>query len=613
MRVHEHIRGAALDVGLVLLVVLVYWPVVSCGPFPWDDAAYWSAVQAGPTDAWRPLLGNVHPLTMLALWADHAIGSGSVQFAHFSSLLLHGINAVLVRRLTATFLNGPHWTTLIALVFAFHPLQVESVAWLAERKTLLAGSFLLLCTRSHLIHLQEGSTRHRWFSVAFFTAALLSKPIAVAWPLFLFGVGLWVHGRTQWRSLARTLLPLVMMALGMAILTILAQQQAGFVHLERSGSQVPAFMLPFIAYGAYPIRMLIPYDLSILHPLPAVLGWKEIMLVLATMACMAWSVHAWRKRKDRTVALVLMYTATILPVIHLVPFGSMITADRYAYLALLPVAIGVLRPLQVFAEQRSVNVPVLCCIPVVMLAMMTHARGRIWCTSDHLFAQAVAHYPWSAMAHANLAGEQLRLGRLEEAGTHLRKAQELDPTLTEASISMAQLALVTDRAELALDELQRVQQIAPDHPRLDLVCMLQARALNQLGRYREALAQVATIPDNASAFGDAQVERGLALAMLNDHEQAIQAYNTARSSGISSERLLLNLAISLGWTARYAEAIAVLNTFLLREPDHPQALYLRGIAHQRIGSDGCGDLHRAAQAGHPTARQAMEQLCRPAH
>lgn len=613
MRVHEHIRGAALDVGLVLMVILIYWPVVSCGPFPWDDAAYWSAVQAGPTDAWRPLLGNVHPLTILSLWADHSIGSGSVQFAHFFSLILHGINAVLVRRLSASFVNGPRWATLIALVFAFHPLQVESVAWLAERKTVLAGSFLLLCTRSHLIHLKEGSTRQRWYSAAFFVAALLSKPIAVTWPLFLFGVGLWVHGSTQWRSLARTLLPLVMMALVMTTVTIIAQQQAGFVHLERSGSQVPAFLLPFIAYSAYPVRMLIPYDLSILHPLPTALGWKEITLVLTTVACMAWVIHAWRQRKDRIVALVLIYTATILPVIHLVPFGAMITADRYAYLALLPVAIGVLHPLSVLAEQRSVGVYVLCGIPVVIMAIMTHARGRIWCASDHLFAQAVAHYPWSAMAHANLAGQQLRLGQMEQAEAHLRKAQELDPTLTEAAISRAQLALITDRAELALEELQRVRQIAPDHPRLDLICMLQARALNQLKRNREALAQVATIPDNASAFGDAQVERGLALAMLNDHEQAIQAYNTARANGISNERLLVNLAISLGWTARYAEAIAVLNTFLLHEPEHPQALYLRGIAHQRTGGDGCGDLQRAAWAGHPTARQAIEQLCRPAH
>jgi Flp pilus assembly protein TadD len=101
--------------------------------------------------------------------------------------------------------------------------------------------------------------------------------------------------------------------------------------------------------------------------------------------------------------------------------------------------------------------------------------------------------------------------------------------------------------------------------------------------------------------------------MLGDHTQAIVAYREAYGNGVNDERLLLNLAISLGWTAQYREAVIVLNELLAKQPSHPEALFLRGIARSRSGSNGCDDLRRAVSAGHPTAEQALDQLCTADH
>ncbi|MCU0319549.1 MAG: tetratricopeptide repeat protein [Flavobacteriales bacterium] len=551
---------------------------------------------------------------MLSLWADQIIGSGSLKVPHFSSILLHGINSILVRRtIASSLIPGDRTAMLVALVFALHPLQVESVAWLAERKTVLSGTFLLLCTGSYLRYLKEGKVHLVWLTALLFSAALLSKPIAVAWPLFLFGMGLFMQGRAQWDLQRRILLPLFILAVIMAVTTVLAQQEAGFVHLDRGRSEISAFLLPFIAYSSYPVRVLLPYDISILHPIPTKLGLQEILFLSLTIGAMVLIVRAWKKEQDKVLGILLMYSAAVLPVIHLVPFGSMLTADRYAYLAVIPIACGVFQPMKVFMQYRPVPLYVLSAMVVMVIAFMAHHRSRMWCNGEDLFAQAVAQYPWSAMAHANLAGQHIRQGQFNEAEARLEQALKLDPTLTEASIGQAQVALLTNRPSIALRALQGVKRQAPEHPRMDLIMLLEARALNQLGRSSDALDRANVIPNNSSTYAAARVERGIALAMLGDHTQAIVAYREAYGNGVNDERLFLNLAISLGWTAQYREAVIVLNELLAKQPSHPEALFLRGIARSRSGSNGCDDLRRAVSVGHPTAEQALDQLCTADH
>lgn len=599
-----------------LTTCIVLWEGTACGVFPWDDAELMKQVASiaeGRASVWDVVLGNFQPLTMASLWIDQVIGHGDIATFHRTNLFLHGANVLLVFLLARRILGGVAPAVFVALLFGLHPIQVESVAWIAERKTLLYTFFFLLACLRYLRYLRTGKKLLLAEVAVLFVLSLCAKSQGVALPLFLFGLPVLQHGWAKWRSRAYALLPLLAIGVLFSVLTIFTQATDGYVHLDRGGSLSEQLVAPLIAFGQYPVRILFPFSLSVFHPLPNTLVSPDVLIGIGvTLGLVGLLFFALRAGHHVFPALVLMYTATVLPVLQLVPFGSALTADRYAYLATFPVLIGLVHGV-VHWTQASRYVLYGASLAgasiVLVFAHLSRERTVLWCDPLALFEQAAARYPDSEVLAFNVGNHYLKAGRLEEAERLFTHALSIDPNTTEALIGSAQTALAQDRPEQAIDRATRMLQLAPDHPSAYMALFTRAMGFKASKRPHEALADLKRVLLLKPDHGAARYQQGVCQAMLGQHGQALASYTMARRMGVNEEDLALNMAISYGWSGNYPSAIAELNTVLARSPKSAEGLFLLGIAKQRTGANGCPDLQQAVSLGHVRAREALAAFC----
>jgi tetratricopeptide (TPR) repeat protein len=449
-------------------------------------------------------LGNWHPLTTLSNMLDVTLFGLAPGPQHVVNVVLHLANSLLVYALALVVLR--HWgaSLVVAWLFMAHPLRVESVAWIAERKDVLCAFFFLLSLLAYLWHRQSPSPGRYILVVACFVLALLSKPMAVTLPVVLLLLDWWPIDRFA-RAAAAGLgnrirvamaltaekLPLFLLALASSAVTLVAQTTA-ISTLEEVPIHLRAMNAVF-AYAIYLRDTLMPTRLAAFYPHVEVDFLREFLPALVAIGGISLAVYAGRRRFPWLVTGWLWYLIMLVPVIGIVQVGSQSHADRYTYLPSIGLLLALGAALAGLGVER-LRTAMLGLAPVMLFyAAMAWVQVGYWSDPYMIFTRVKDVVGDNYPARVNLATHLLENGRVEEAEAHARRAIELQPELPLGHAVLASVHFsrrMFREAELALREaLQR----SPDDARLlnnlGYSLEMQGRTVEARSYYEAALAR----------------------------------------------------------------------------------------------------------------------------
>jgi tetratricopeptide (TPR) repeat protein len=497
-------NAIALSLILAIGTFLAYRPVLSHDFVNLDDPDYVTEnrmVLQGLTAegiVWAVTTGhafNWHPLTWLSLMLDVEIhGSGPRGF-HLTNLLLHILCTLLLFLLLVRSTDEPWPAAMVAALFALHPLHVESVAWITERKDVLSTAFWLLTMHAYLSAVNKPS-RTRWIAVAVLLAlGLMAKPMLVTLPLVLLLFDFWPLGRIKNMASLRPLviekIPLFVIAAASAVITYLVQQAGGAVRdfdriplLARLGNAV-------LSYGTYLFQTFVPRGLAAHYPhrwigedIPVLETW----ISFAVLGIVTVLVLRAAGRRGYLLTGWLWYLVTLLPVIGLISAGIQGHADRYTYVPLIGVFLAM-----TFGVNEMIRTParpwkilgILSAVAVVLLlAGATYRQTLHWRNSETLFRHALVHTQNNIIAHNNLGVALVALGSRGEAEHQFREALRIEPDSLNANVCLGGLLCKAGRVSEGVPYLQRAAQMDPENfgAQLNL-----GSALWSVSRYEEAV------------------------------------------------------------------------------------------------------------------------------
>src|SRR5438876_3193808 len=554
------------------------------------------------------------PLTWMTLGMDYVLWGMNPVGYHLTSLLLHVTSAVvfffLARRLLTLALplasGRGHALTVsagfAALVFAIHPLRVESVAWATERRDVLSGLFYLLTLLSYLRACERGARGRRsyWLSVALFACALLSKSMAVSLPVVLLILEVYplrrLGGSLGWASAsARRVylekIPFVLLAAAASALAVIAQLSSRAMVSVAHLSALDRLAVSAYGLSFYLWKTVVPLNLSPLYMLPQTVNPAATPFIASYGGVLAVTAIALalRRRWPGLPAAWLAYVAVLRPVLGIAQNGPQIAADRYTYLAALGWAIlagaGLLSCWRL-STSSTTGAPTMWGLAgmatgiVIALGVLTWNQVQVWHDSGRLWTYALAIDPNSPLAHCNLGELLERQGRPAEAIDHLQQALRTKPDFPLAHNNWGMALKGQGRPAEAIDHFQQALRLKPDFP---IAQNNWGTALGQLGEPAAAIDhfQQALRPD--PDFALAHSNWGAALLQQGQPAEAIEHFQQALRIDPDLALARSNWGAALLQQGQPAEAIEHPQQALRVQPDLAQAHANLGLALARQG------------------------------
>jgi tetratricopeptide (TPR) repeat protein len=477
-------RGAllALAVLLVLATLLLYGGVRHHAFLAFDDSVYVTRNAHVSSGLNRDNViwafsgfheSNWHPLTWLSHMADCQLFGLNPGPPHLINVVLHAANVLLLFWLLQSA-TGASWRSFfVAALFALHPLNVETVAWVAQRKSLLCTLFSLLAIAAYGRYVRQPNWEKYLVVVAMFALALLSKPMAVSLPLVLLLLDYWPFQRYEdrprrqrWLRLSVEKLPLLLMSAASSVVTMLAQRAGGAV------ADSTALPLPLrlgnaiVSYVAYLGKTVWPANLAVFYPHPQnFLPWSDVAAGAVILA--AITVAALFFRRARYLAMGwLFFVVTLIPVIGVVQVGRQALADRYAYIPCIGLFIILAWGLNDVVEATGVSRFVPAVAALCLLSAFAVATARYlpyWETGVKLLTHAsvVAGHPDPGLEEF-LADDLASTGRIDEAYRHYGEACVLLPNYATCHYNMAEILFSRRQLQDALEQYQLAASFASD-------------------------------------------------------------------------------------------------------------------------------------------------------
>lgn len=487
---------------LAVLTVAVYWPVYQNQFIAYDDQLYvtenpnvnsgltWSNVQWAFTTF---AVANWHPATWLSHQLDVTLFGLKPGAHHLSSLLLHTANTLLLLPLLFR-LTGAVWrSAAVAAIFALHPLHVESVAWLAERKDLLCAFFFLLTLHAYARYTKRETGWSGLLPVAvLFSISLMAKPMSVTLPFVLMLMDWWPLQRFRTvplRSIFLEKTPLLLLSAISCVVTIFAQQAGGAVIAVEKFSILERVANALASYLLYLWKMVWPHNMALLYPLPSAPQFATavpaaVVIVLITAIC-------FRLREKSPYLMVgwFWFLGMLVPVIGLVQVGVQSHADRYTYLPMVGCSIAAVWGLGDSAAIRrsfSVALMVFAVCLLLIYASLTRQQISTWRDSETLFRHALAVTSGNYVIHVNLATALWKRDQRDEAVSEYRKAIAICPEYPDLHFLLGNALLVQGNAMEAAAEYRKTLTLRPEFRYANTNLGV---ALQRIGLIEEAITQ----------------------------------------------------------------------------------------------------------------------------
>ena len=540
---------------LALVTVSIYWPVMRHDFVAYDDNQYVTSnvhVQNGLTlenlkwACFNPVGGNWHPLTVWSHMADCQLFGLKPWGHHLTSVLLHALNTVLVFLLLRG-LTGAFWrSALVAALFGLHPLHVESVAWVAERKDVLSTCFGLV---SLMFYARYGRKRlavenrdvkargvpaprrlDYLLALVFFALGLMSKPMLVTWPFVMLLLDYWPLERfkpSDARRLLTEKIPFFALAAAVSVVTFVVQ--------KRGGSGLAAEALPLgvrsgnalISYCRYLGKLLWPTDLAVFYPHPGYWPLERVLLAGGLIVGLSVLLFVQRRRYPFLLMGWLWFCGTLVPVIGLVQMGGQAMADRYSYipsLGVLVLAVWGVYELTKSWHYRVVAWSVAGSTAVVLCLALTRQQLGHWKDSEALFRHALEVTEYNYLAHLNLGSALVLKGQIDVAIRAFQEAIRLKPDFAEAHSNVGMALIRKGQIDEAFSEFQEAVRLKPDfaeaHSNLGMALVRKGQIDVAIMEFQEAIRL-------KPGFAEAHYNVGVALARKGQIEEAIRAFQEA--------------------------------------------------------------------------------------
>lgn len=562
---------------VIFVTAVCFIPMLKNNFTNWDDEYYVvnNTLLRGPD--WKgiftePVVSNYHPLTIISLAINYALTGTDPSSYLIFNLLLHLMNTALVFYLIWVLSNKKMWVAfLTALIFGIHPMHVESVAWVSERKDVLYTLFFLLSLLQYWKFLQSGRSSRLWLCFLLFAFSLLSKPAAIILPLVLLLLDYWKGREIKFKLIVEKI-PFFILALIFAIVTVKIQSAKAIAGLNL----YPLWTRPLFATYVimiYLVRFFVPYPLSAFHPYPRAdhLGWAVWASPVFLLVLIAF---IWWLRKNKIVVFGFsFFVVNLLLVLQVISIGTTIVSERYTYVPY----IGIAFLLGTWVYQLSQNkiralrwaIPA---VVVVGLGIMTFQRTQVWYNSGTLWDDAIGHYPNAPQPRTSRANYLLKLPTSNQA----EKDSNFQRALEDCNVAI--------RAN---------SNHGPAYENREYIYYNE-------NRYQDAITDATTLIKLDPANNLGYAIRGASYSRLNEPDKALADLNKSLSLNANNEFALDNRA-SLLYNSfqKYAEAVTDFTKAINLNPQQGSYYLNRSYCYYRLGNmaQAKSDLEMALQKG----------------
>lgn len=605
---------------LIAVTFLVYLPNLSHDFVNWDDDIYVTdnLLVQNPnaenlkTLATEPNVANYHPITMLSLAFNYAWSGLDASSYHLVNLLFHLINCWLVyawmlliskqNRITAGF---------VAAVFALHPMHVESVAWIAERKDVLFTCFYLLGLITYTRYVQKGlPIKSLLLVLLWFALSLLSKPAAVVFPLHLLLVDYFLRRSFSLKQLLEKA-PFLIGSAVIGFVTVQIQDAEGAVNFD-AFSAWQRIQLAAYALMMYVVKFVAPVDLSSFYPYPS--RPFPAIYQLAPVVCLALlAVLGWAVRKNRTVAFGLgFFLVGVLLILQIVTVGSAIIADRYTYVPYLGLAfiLGVaVERLSTKQSTQKYYKPALFGLSAACLLMAfgSFQRIKVWENGEKLWSDVIAKFPEE---HGAWGGR----------GLYYRQKKQFDLAIKDLNQAIAlnpnEARFFSNRGNIFFD-LGRDEEALVDYNRCIALDATDKEAFANRGaiygrkqRFDEGINDLSYALQLDADFFNAYMNRAVVYGMMNQHELAKADYNACLNLDPSNDQIWNALAIAYQHLRDFQGSIRPFDEAIRLNPGFGLYYVNRGISRKYLGQTQLAkqDFQTAQQLGQQVEARFLEGL-----
>ena len=659
---------------LIVAILAVFWPIKNFPFISLDDGGY---VTENPQVLnglslkgviWAfttKHASNWHPLTWLSHMLDIELYEVNPGGHHLTNLLFHLANTLLLFWVLK-WMTGTLWRSgFVALLFALHPLHVESVAWVAERKDVLSTFFWMLTMGAYVHYVHQTSLRRYLLVFLSFTLGLMSKPMLVTLPFVLLLLDYWPLGRLQIASkviriphnktysnstngspsllhLVWEKVPLFVLSIVSSLLTVVAQWKGGAVSSLGALSLEVRVANALISYVSYIGKIIWPARLAVQYPYPERFPLWQVAGAGFFLIGVSFLVVREARRRPYLGVGWLWYLGTLVPVIGLVQVGAQTMADRYTYIPLIGLFVMMVWGIPEFLtgwRYRRMVLPASATLVMVLLMILTRTQLQYWYTGITLFRhsldvtidnylshnsygvalaaqgkneEAIVHYkeslrirPYFADTHLNLGNALARQGKYQEAIDHFTKALSLRPDFVKAHNSLGVALAHQGRYEEAITHYKEALRIKSDyaevHNNLGVILARQGKTQEAMTQYHQALQM-------KPAYADAHYNLGNLLARQGKFQEAITHFIEVTKIKPHDPDIYCSIGTALMEQGKPKEAIDYYSQALRIKPDFAQARFSLGSAYWMIGDRGSAlEELRILKMNNPDLASALSQ------
>jgi tetratricopeptide (TPR) repeat protein len=636
-----------LSLLLALSITGIYWQVRNFDFINYDDPVYvtenprvleglnWESIKWAFTSIYG---SNWFPLTWLSLMLDRQLFGVNPGTFHLINVVLHTVNAIVLFIILSRCTKDIWPSFFTAVVFGLHPLHVESVAWIAERKDVLSTLFWMLTMLGYIRYVEKPTVRRYMIVLAAFIAGLMSKPMLVTLPFVLLLVDYWPLQRIRLsrnirqenpdqRNNTRTIsflvlekVPLFVLSAASCVMTLIAQKSKGAVSSFEVLSLSDRLTNALVSYTSYIGKMFWPTGLAIFYPHPQD-NIPLLKIVISTMILFAVSlavIFSCRKKRYLLVGW-LWYLGTLVPVIGLVQVGAQAMADRYAYIPVIGLSIMIAWSVRdIVSKWRYKNVIVVTAGVLICATLMvcTYRQLRYWQNNETLFTHTLDVTSDNYIAHNNIGIALAGDGDLEQAMKHFKETLKIKPRDTDALFNLAGALVKLGKPNEAMVHYNRVLELKPDDAQtynaLAIVQVQQGDYVQAISIYRKALQKN---PESAllhGGLGSALLETGqldpavtalqtsiklkpisqtycnlgMAVSFKGELTKAIEYYKKAIRLDAKNAKAHYNLGNAMLAQVKLAEATAQYKKALSIDPNYAKAHGNLAVALAQQGKSG---------------------------
>lgn len=603
---------------MALITFVVYLPALQNGFVNWDDDLYVydnKGIQSIGIGFLRwaftsEVASLWHPLTLFSLAFDYAVWGLYPAGYHLTNILLHTINTVLVFILVVQLVEYKGYErevynksfivgAVTAVLFSIHPLRVESVAWVSERKDVLCAFFYLLTLLAYLkYNRSSGSKRTISYGICLilFASALLSKPMAVSLPIVLLILDFSLpdrrgQGVAKWEIIEK--IPFFLLSLATSMMTIWANSASGALRNLEAYPFVVRIFVSIRSYIFYLIKMLLPFNLAPLYPHPTEINQfsLEYLLPLISLLLITFFCIYSLKKTKLFLAIWLYYIVSLAPVIGVVRSGDIAGADRYTYLPSLGlfilIGLGTEAVLQM-EKARKNAILVAFTLILFILIYRTEKQIGIWHDSITLWSHEVKFFPDVDTAYYNLGAAYGNLGDYQLALINSSRGIELNPIYADAYYNRGTLYYSLGQYKQAINDFSIAIELKSWKSRKYYTMVFNNRGIANIaiGQYQQAISDfnrgIELNPQDEFAYSN----RGNAYFRMEEHQRAINDYSKAIEINPRYVDAYNNRGYVYYILGDNVKSINDLKKAVELDPGYAEAYYNLGMVYSRLGSRG---------------------------